>query len=225
VSESQAPGVPARNVVFDVGGVLVEWNPLQVLARFYSDPALRRHVGSALFEGSDWSDFDRGTLSETDMLAALATRSGRPAQEMLDLFLALRDSLTPKPDTVRLLETLHGRGVPLYCLSNMSDSIYVHLAGLHGFWARFQGIVISGQIQLLKPERAIYEHLVTRYGLKPEETVFLDDIEANVLGARAAGWQALQFRDAADAERQLEALLANPSDSCAGLMNPAPATD
>jgi HAD superfamily hydrolase (TIGR01509 family) len=211
VTDYGALKAPVRNVVFDVGGVLVEWNPQQVLTQFYTDPALRRHVGSALFEGSDWIDFDRGTLSEADLLAALATRAGRPAPEMLDLFLALRDSLAPKPDTVRLLETLHGRGVPLFCLSNMSDSIYVHLAGLHDFWARFQGIVISGRIQLLKPERAIYDHLLTRYSLKAEETVFLDDVEANVLGARAAGLRAFQFRNAADAERQLEALLAPPT--------------
>jgi HAD superfamily hydrolase (TIGR01509 family) len=199
---------PVRNVVFDVGGVLLDWNPQRVLTQFYSDPALRQHVGAALFGGTDWIDFDRGTLNETDLLAALTVRSGRPAPEMLALFLALRDSLTPKTETLGLLETLHARGVPLYCLSNMSDSVYAHLARLHGFWARFQGIVISGQIQLLKPERAIYEHLVTRYGLNAAETLFLDDIEANVIGARAAGLQSLQFRDAAEAERQLDRLLA-----------------
>jgi HAD superfamily hydrolase (TIGR01509 family) len=207
---------PVRNVVFDVGGVLLHWNPQRVLAQFYPDPELRRHVGAALFGGADWSDFDRGTLSETDLLTALSTRSGRAASEMLALFLALRASLTPKTDTLRLLETLHARGVPLYCLSNMSDSIYAHLAGQHGFWARFQGIVISGQIQLLKPERAIYEYLVTRYHLNAAETLFLDDVEANVIGARAAGLQALQFHDAADAERQLAPLLGQtreaPSD-------------
>jgi HAD superfamily hydrolase (TIGR01509 family) len=205
-------GSPARNVVFDVGGVLLDWNPRRVLERFYPDAALRRHVGAALFDGSDWIDFDRGTLSEGDLLASLVRRSGRPAPEMLQLFVALRESLVPKADTLRLLETLHARGLPLYCLSNMSNSVYTHLAVLHDFWERFQGIVISGQIQLLKPERAIYEYLLTRYGLNAAETVFLDDIEANVIGARAAGLQAFQFRDAADAERQLEALLA-PSTS------------
>ncbi len=205
-------GSPARNVVFDVGGVLLDWNPRRVLERFYADAALRRHVGAALFDGSDWIDFDRGTLSEGDLLASLVRRSGRPAPEMLQLFVALRESLVPKADTLRLLETLHARGLPLYCLSNMSNSVYTHLAVLHDFWERFQGIVISGQIQLLKPERAIYEYLLTRYGLNAAETVFLDDIEANVIGARAAGLQAFQFRDAADAERQLEALLA-PSTS------------
>ncbi len=205
---ASASAAPVRNVVFDVGGVLVDWNPQQVLAQFYADPALRRHMAAVLFGGSDWTDFDRGTLSETDLLVALATRSGRPAPEMSALFRALRDSLVPKADTVRLLETLHGRGVPLYCLSNMADSVYAHLTDLHGFWTRFQGIVISGQIQLLKPERAIYEYLLARYGLRAAETVFLDDLEANVIGARAAGLQSFQFRDAADAQRQLAAILA-----------------
>jgi len=197
-----------RNVVFDVGGVLLDWNPRAVLKRFYTDVALRRHVAAAVFDGSDWSDFDRGTLSEEDLLDALVRRSGRPAPEMLKLFIALRDSLVPKTDTLRLLEKLHARGVPLYCLSNMSNSVYTHLAVLHDFWERFRGIVISGQIQLLKPERAIYEHLLTRYGLTAAETVFLDDLEANVIGARAAGLQSFQFRDAAEAERQLDILLA-----------------
>jgi putative hydrolase of the HAD superfamily len=89
----------------------------------------------------------------------------------------------------------------------MSAAVYSHLRLRHDFWDRFRGIVISGEIQLLKPEPEIFTHLLERFGLEARETVFIDDIPANVEGARGVGMHAIQFTDAADCERQLQPLL------------------
>jgi HAD superfamily hydrolase (TIGR01509 family) len=197
-----------KNVVFDLGGVLLEWNPARILEDFYADANLRRLLKESLFGHPDWLELDRGTLSEAQVLARAEQRTGRPAAELAALHEAMRQSLHAKTDTVALLDALHARGIPLYCLSNMSAAVYAHLRLRHDFWDRFRGIVISGEIQLLKPEPEIFTHLLERFGLTAHETVFIDDVPANVEGARAVGMHAIQFRDAADCAARLEPLLA-----------------
>jgi HAD superfamily hydrolase (TIGR01509 family) len=196
-----------KNVVFDLGGVLLEWNPAKILGDFYADPALRRLLKESLFGHADWLALDRGTLSEAEVLARAEQRTGRPASELAALHAAMRESLHAKPDTVALLDRLHARGIPLYCLSNMSAAVYDHLRLRHDFWDRFRGIVISGHIRLVKPEPEIFTHLLERFGLEADETVFIDDMAANVEGARAVGMHAIQFHDAGDCARQLMPLL------------------
>lgn len=118
-------------------------------------------------------------------------------------------SLQPKTDTVALIGRLASEGVPLYCLSNMPASTFAHLHERYAFWPRFRGIVISGQIKMMKPEREIFEYLLDRFDLTPAETVFVDDHHPNIEAARAIGLHTVLFRDAGQCERELEALLAS----------------
>ena len=128
---------------------------------------------------------------------------------MRALMQAMRESLTPHAETVALLEELAQRAVPVYCLSNMPTSTWNYLRARDDFWKRFHGIVISAHVKLLKPERAIYRYLLQTHRLVPEQTVFIDDVAANVAGAREAGIHAIEFRGAADCRVQLERLLAD----------------
>ncbi len=127
---------------------------------------------------------------------------------MNGLFQAVRESLHAKPDTVALLEKLHKRGVPLYCLSNISADIFEYLRERHSFWHVFQGIVISGAIKMLKPEPEIFHHLLALYGLEARETAFVDDNAPNVEAARMLGIHTVWFKNAGQCEAELEALLA-----------------
>jgi putative hydrolase of the HAD superfamily len=92
-----------KNVIFDLGGVLIEWNPDRILASYYADPQMRTIMKTALFLHPDWLQLDRGTLNEADLLARAAGRTGRPAAELSGLFDAMRESLHAKPETVSLL--------------------------------------------------------------------------------------------------------------------------
>jgi putative hydrolase of the HAD superfamily len=196
-----------KNVIFDLGGVVLEWNPERVLQRYYADDALRILMRSALFQHPDWLDLDRGTLQEAELVSRVAVRAGRPAAELEGLLGAVRESLHTKPDTVALLEKLFARGVPLFCLSNVASSIFAYLRRRHSFWHVFRGIVISGDLKIMKPEPEIFQHLLDRYGLSPGDTVFVDDSEPNVQAARALGLQGVWFKDAQQCERELEGLL------------------
>jgi HAD superfamily hydrolase (TIGR01509 family) len=125
------------------------------------------------------------------------------------LLAAVRESLHTKTETVTLLEKLSARGVPLYCLSNMSSDIFAYLRERHSFWGVFRGIVISGDIQMMKPEPEIFEFLLRRYGLAAAQTVFIDDSQPNIEAARAVGIHPVWFKSAGQCELELEKLLAS----------------
>jgi HAD superfamily hydrolase (TIGR01509 family) len=196
-----------RNVIFDVGGVLVDWNPQRILEGFYADPGTRKLLADALFLHPDWRALDRGELSEADLVVSVSERAGRPVAELEALLDAIRASLLPKPATIALLRSLHRQRVPLYCLSNMPVSIYAYLRVRHDFWDLFRGIVISGEVGMLKPEPEIYEYLLARFALQAEDTIFIDDMPQNIEGARASGLRGLRFDDANRTERALREFL------------------
>jgi len=197
-----------RSVIFDIGGVILDWRPGRLLEHFYPDPQERARMQPLIFKHADWLELDRGALSEAEILARIAARAGRPVPELDTLFEAIRDSLVPKPDTALLLQSLQEQGVPLYCLSNMPAGIYHELRAIHDFWRHFQGVVISGLVGMVKPEPGIYEYLLGTYGLRAADTVFIDDLAVNVEAANAVGLKGLQFESAAqvaEALRQLHA--------------------
>ena len=197
-----------QNVIFDLGGVVLDWNPDRLVARFQPLPELRPQFKEAVFGHADWQLFDRGTLTESEMLERMATRTGRPRHELEAVMDAVRESLAEKPETVRLIRTLQARGVPLFCLSNMPETIYAHLRRRHSFWDAFQGVVISSQVRMIKPEPEVFVHLLDKFGLRAEESVFIDDVAANVDAAKSVGLNAIRFSDAAQCQRELERLWA-----------------
>jgi len=197
-----------RNVIFDLGGVLVTWRPQEIIDAFYADDALRAAVRERVFQHPDWVEMDRGMLDEPALVARFAERMDRPISEMAALLDHVRDSLRPLPASVALASSLRDRGLTLYALSNMSMPMFRHLESRYGFFGLFDGIVISGDVKLLKPEREIYEHLVSRFGVRAEETVFIDDLPRNVEAARDVGLEAIRFESLEQCARELEALLA-----------------
>ena len=196
-----------RNVIFDLGGVVLDWNPDAVLASYYDDFNLRTSMKAAVFQHPDWLQLDRGTLSEDEAVTQLEKRTNRPKQELIGLFEAVRHSLRPKPDTMALVERLAHRGVPLYCLSNMPEATFAYLCERYSFWARFRGVVISGKVKMMKPEREIFEYLLNRYELAAAATVFIDDHLPNIVAADALGLHTIWFRDAAQCDSALSRLL------------------
>jgi putative hydrolase of the HAD superfamily len=194
-------------VIFDLGGVVLDWNPDAILEAFYDDIDARAAMKRDLFQHPDWLLMDRGVYSEADVIARLVERTGRPSSELIGLFGAVRNSLRPKRDTVALIERLAQQQVPLYCLSNMPASTFAYLKDSHAFWPHFRGIVISGEIQMMKPEPEIFEYLLRRYELTPGNTVFIDDLQPNVQAAKALGIHTVWFRDAMQCEKELDGLL------------------
>jgi putative hydrolase of the HAD superfamily len=194
-----------RNVVFDLGGVLLEWNADKILARlYYQDKELQALVLKEVFQHADWLSLDKGILDEEAALRLFQGRTGRPLLEMQRLMQAVRESLVPIPSTFELLEALSKEGMNLYCVSNMQAAVFAYLEKQYDFWSKFKGLVISASIKMIKPDAEIFHHLFSRFGLTPSETVFIDDLLPNVESARRVGMHAILFQGADDCRRQLQ---------------------
>ena len=194
------------NLIFDLGGVVVRWDPAAIIAGVFPDEKTGARARAGVFEHPDWLELDRGTLGRDDAVRRAAQRSGIAEAEIRKLLLAVPPSLVPFPDTVDLLYRLKAKGYPLYCLSNMHFASIEHLEREHKFFEVFAGKVISCRLNLCKPESAIYEHALKTYALKPQQTVFIDDVEVNVAAAAKLGIRTIQFKNAAQCERELRAL-------------------
>lgn len=201
-----------KNVIFDLGGVVFDWNPHAIVDVFVRElnldvedaATLGARVKNDVFYHPDWLETDRGTLSAADAVRRFARRLERPQAEMERLWEICNEAMRPKDETVALIHELRERCIPLYVLSNMPVERYAYLEQKHDFWPLFQGIVISGTVKLIKPDAAIYRHLLTRHELRAGTCAFLDDSEPNVNAARALGMHAIHFQSAAQSRPELE---------------------
>jgi putative hydrolase of the HAD superfamily len=202
----------ALRIVFDFGGVLFNWRPIDLvqhhLPQHARDDASSRSVVAAVFQGftGDWAQFDRGLLEADELAQRIAARTGLPIAHVQSLVDGVPQSLTPKADTVALLQRLHALGVTLHFLSNMPRLYAEHLDRTHPeLMAHFDSGVYSAHVRLIKPEEAMYRLASERFGAPGHQLLLLDDVAANVDAAQAHGWNALQFVDAASCERALQA--------------------
>jgi putative hydrolase of the HAD superfamily len=198
--------MPIRNVIFDFGGVLVRWKPLEIIEGFYGDVQLREQLARSVFRHSDWTELDRGSLSEEEAVERFADRMGRPPEEMRMLLGVVKESLTPLEESFSMARQLAERGYQLYGLSNISVPMFAHLRARYDHWRIFRGIVISGEIGLVKPDRKIFEHLCRRYHLEPTESIFIDDHLPNIDAACKLGFHVIFFESRAQCLHELTIL-------------------
>jgi putative hydrolase of the HAD superfamily len=198
-------------IVFDFGGVLFNWQPARLLQRelphVATDEATGHALAAAFFQGyaGDWADFDRGAVGVPELVGRIARRTGLAEADVQRVIDGVPHELQPRPDSVEWLLRLHGQGRELYFLSNMPLPYADHLDATHGFLRSFRDGIYSARVRRIKPEAAIYDLAAERFGARPEELVFMDDHEPNVVAARAMGWHAVHFKDAAQAESELTA--------------------
>lgn len=194
------------DVVFDLGGVVVRWQPDRLIAAVFDAPALRARVRSAFIDHPDWLELDRGALTREEAVRRAAARLDLPEAVVGDFLDRVPASLTPVAETVALMRRVRAAGHRLFCLSNMQHASIAHLERAHDYWDLFAGCVISSRIGLIKPEPAIYAHLLARFGLDAAQTVFIDDTAANLPPAAAFGMRTIRFEDAVQCARELAAL-------------------
>lgn len=197
----------SRSVIFDFGGVILRWQPQEIIDAFYEDEALRSALSRNVFRHPDWLEMDRGSLDEATAVLRFAARMNRPAPEIRTLLQLVKSSLLPVPEVIAIVRELSERGVPVYGLSNMSASTFTYLSQRYDHWKLFKDIVISGEVKLIKPDPAIFEYVCRRNRLGPSETIFVDDHSPNIDAAARLGFQAILFRDAGQCAHELNALL------------------
>jgi len=200
------------DVVFDFGAVLFTWRPDLLVAEQFPQQAATaqaaRTLAHTIFHHDDWQSFDRGAVALEQVIDRTAQRLALPHQALQTLMSGIGERLSPIPDTLELLTRLRERreqqgDVRLFFLSNMPAPFARVLERRHDFLRWFDGGIFSGDVQLIKPDPAIYALLETRYALVPARTVFIDDLAANVAVAQARGWRAVQHLSAAQTAAHL----------------------
>ncbi len=200
------PTMRVTAVVFDLGGVLIEWDPRRLYRQLFDDPAAMELFLSEVCTPAWNARLDAGR-PWPEAIESLAREF--PAQR--DLILAYdarwEEMLGGAIEgTVKILAELRDAGVSCYALSNWSAAKFVLTRPRFPFLERFQGIVISGHVGASKPDPAIYRVLVERYRLTPSTTVFIDDAEPNVLVAADLGFRAVRFFGAPQLRSDLRGL-------------------
>ena len=206
------------NVVFDLGAVLLTWQPVLLMQKHFPDHAPTAEAAHALarsvFVHEDWERFDGGLHEFEDVLQCVTARLGLPFEGLHGALAPgpIGERLLPIEGTLEILASLrrrreHSGDVRLYYLSNMPQSYARMLESRHGFLGWFDGGIYSGDVRLIKPDPAIYKLLASRHDLKPADTVFIDDTLVNVQAARELGWYAIHFESPAQLARDLAGLL------------------
>ena len=182
-------------VVFDLGGVLIDWDPRYLYRQLFDDPD---EMESFLAEvtTAEWNahqDAGRPWAEAIELLVA----EHPERRELIEAFHGRWPEMLAGeiPGTVHVLAELRAAGVRLVALSNWSAEMFPIARERFDFLAWFEGIVISGDVGVNKPDRRIFEFLIDQFGIEPAAALFIDDSSANVDAATALGFHAIQFTD------------------------------
>lgn len=193
-------------VIFDLGGVLVDWNPHHLYRHLIPDEAERCRFLAEVCPQS-WNERQDAGRPVAEATAERAALFPEHAELIAAYYGRWEEMLAGAvAGSVAVLEALHARGVPLYALTNWSAELFPVARRRFEFLQRFRGIVVSGEEKLIKPDAAIFELLCRRHGLTPARTAFIDDNPANVEAARRLGFVVHAYADAAALRAWLGAL-------------------
>ena len=195
-----------KNVVFDVGNVLVRWAPLEIARLTFGDVEDLEQRARAVFQSETWLELNKGHLSEQQAKQRYQDTIGLSELECEKLFYYVKQTQLQIYGSVELLKRIKQAGYHVYALTDNVHEIVAYLKKTYDFWPLFEGATVSAELGLLKPQPEIYQSLLTTNKLKAEETVFLDDMPYNVEGAQKEGMAAIQFKDAHQCEQELKAM-------------------
>jgi 2-haloacid dehalogenase len=193
--------------VFDLGGVLLDWNPRHLYRKLFGgDEAAMEHFLANVCT-TEWNQRQDAGRSFADAVRELLPQH-RDKLELIEAFGKRFDEMIAGPieDSVALLAELKARRVPLYALSNWSAETFPSQRSRFAFLDWFDGIVVSGLEGVIKPDPRIFGILCERYHLVPESTIFIDDVAANAQAASSLGLHGIHFRSADQLRRELQAV-------------------
>jgi 2-haloacid dehalogenase len=191
-------------VVFDLGGVLLDWDPRHLYRKLFDDEAAMERFLTEVCTPQWHHAHDLGVPAERTSPELIAAHPDQA--ELIWAWSKRSEEMIGGPieETVELLRSLKQAGVPCYALTNMERETYPCRRERFEFLRWFDGTVVSGFEGIAKPDVRIYELLLGRFDLTPEDTVLIDDAAANVEAARRAGMQAVRFRSPGQLRRWLE---------------------
>ncbi len=197
-----------RNIVFDMGNVLVGYDADRVCRKFVEDPEARERIRTAVFVSPEWVFLDMGVMEEGSALEKMVSRlsSEKEREEARQCFLHWHEyNMWPVEGMAELIADLKEKGYGIYLCSNASVRLLECYKKVIPGIRHFDGVLFSAPEKCMKPQKEIYERLFERFRLKPEECFFIDDLQLNIDGAAACGMKGYCFADG-DMEKLKEVL-------------------
>ena len=189
------------NIVFDMGGVLMDWNPTKISQALCPDPDDAALVAHAVFDSREWGWVDAGAIEPETVAWTAKLKLPERLHDMADVFaLHWFDVFDPFPEMGVLVRELKEAGYGVYLLSNAGTTFESYRARIPAIEV-FDGVLVSCYEHVVKPDAAIYRLLCERYGLDPASCLFVDDMLRNVVGAERAGMQGYHYDGNVDALR------------------------
>lgn len=195
-----------RNIIFDIGNVLIgfEWEKY-ILSLFDRETAYK--VSKAMFFGGNWIELDRAVMPVDEILELFCQDEPEYRNEIQKAFENVGQCVTRCDWVIPVVRRLKERGYNVYYLSNMSHHILDSNKEAFDFVEHMDGGVFSCDVKLVKPDEAIYHTLTDRYGLRPEECIFIDDSKENIETAEKLGIKGIMFKNREQAAAELREIL------------------
>ena len=190
-------------VVFDLGGVVFKWKPLELLQEIFPthvpDDLAAQKCAAQIFESfnpqSDWAKFDLGLIEPDELAQKISKRTGLAEADIHLLIDSIPGHMSPQLGTVTLISDLKAAGHTLYYLSNMPAGYSNYLESSNDFFRHFSDGIFSARVQQIKPQMPIFQNANQRFGVSGKETIFIDDVQANIDAAHEHGWTGVRFEE------------------------------
>jgi putative hydrolase of the HAD superfamily len=196
-----------KNIVFDLGNVLLDFDPERYLETLGYQGKVKEQLKSEIFKTDEWLMLDRGTISQEDAVEIWQQRNPDLQMEIADVMTEWEKILTLKKDSLEILKSLAAKNYNLYILSNFHEKAFTYVSNKYKFFDYFDGKVISADIGMIKPDPEIYEHLLNKFNLEAGTTLFIDDSPKNIAAAINKGIRVIHFKDAASLKEELKLYL------------------
>lgn len=192
-----------KNIIFDIGNVLLSFQPENYLEQYY-DASTMGDLMTIIFSSDEWVQLDLGTMMIDDAKKSLASKHPHYHDEIIYVLDHWTEMMTPIQENVRLIDQLKQKGHALYLLSNFHKEAIQQMFDKYDFFKSFDGGVISAHEHVIKPDYEIYEILLDRYHLNPQESLFIDDMLANIHAANHLGIHGLHLGFEVNLEEELK---------------------
>lgn len=202
----QNGGKMIKTVIFDIGNVLTGFCWKEYFDSLPYSDEVKERLGKATVLSKTWKEYDRGVMSDEEILDAFVRNDTGIEKEIRESLADISGMLVRYDYAIPWIKSLKENGYRVLVLSNFSLKAVTECAAALDFLPYTDGGILSYQDKLIKPQPEIYELLLSRYGLVPEECVFMDDLEENIKGAADAGIRTILFRNEKQAKEELREL-------------------
>lgn len=195
-----------KNVVFDVGNVIVRWSPPEIIRLTFDKVEPPELLLKSIFQSETWFNLNKGFLTESEAKFQFQDNLKLSELECERLFYYIKQTQLLIFGSIDLLKRVKTAGYGIYALTDNVTEIVEYLQSTYQFWPLFDGATVSAEVGMLKPDPNIYQSLLKHHNLVAAETVFIDDMLYNVQGAESVGMSGVQFLNSEQCEQDLKAL-------------------